>query len=583
MDSSLGEPLLAKLSLITAPGERIDASCVTVAPKPIGGDDLPRLSRARFALEAANRRQQLRISTTTPINDPVLMLGLRVGCGFELTREYTLLLAPSGTATAPPVAQVSTESGGSRRSPQPYATGQWRVVKGETLQSIGAALYPHDRKLQRRFRRAVVEANPDLFHGEPRPDTAPLAAGTILAMPDLRRLAARTERPPMRKDVAVADPVAPDRRSARPRPTQAQQQSADRLSIGGRPGGDHDLRLSPELDLSRSRLMNDAERDLLRQEQRLLATLEERTVTELTLAEKIRRMEETLAALQASLKDIDRQLPREAAVSPPAARGPAIAPAVAVPSASTQAMSTEPVKPSWSTLPDWSIFAVMGAMVFGLLLLLRGRGRRASEPVYEPVALREGAAAEEPDLPFDVEEPAPRKVPERVPTTAVPAMAEQQVIDMAEHESALELAEIMLSFGRVQGAAQTLADYIESNPKQAVRPWLKLLEVYRDADMRAEFETLAWRLNQTFNVEVMPWQGDGRRSYAESLESYPHIIARLVSEWGSQECLDYLNHLIRDNRSGARSGFPLSVLHEIMLLVSVLESQRPPRREGAPG
>lgn len=135
----------------------------------------------------------------------------------------------------------------------------------------------------------------------------------------------------------------------------------------------------------------------------------------------------------------------------------------------------------------------------------------------------------------------------------------------------LELAEIMLSFGRVQGAAQTLADYIDANPKQAVRPWLRLLEVYREAGMRDEFESLAHRLNKTFNIAVMAWEQKPRRRDADSLERYPHVVSRLIEIWNTPACLDYLRHLVHDNRSGTRTGFSAEEIQEILLLTGIQE------------
>jgi hypothetical protein len=142
---------------------------------------------------------------------------------------------------------------------------------------------------------------------------------------------------------------------------------------------------------------------------------------------------------------------------------------------------------------------------------------------------------------------------------------------VAEHESALDLAEILLSFGRVEGAAQALADHIDAHPKQTVRPWLRLLEVYREGGMRAEFDSLARRLNQTFNIEVMAWQQQPRRRDHDCLQNYPHIVARLLDTWGTPACQAYLRHLLNDNRNGTRTGFPAEVLDEILLLANILE------------
>jgi hypothetical protein len=48
-----------------------------------------------------------------------------------------------------------------------------------------------------------------------------------------------------------------------------------------------------------------------------------------------------------------------------------------------------------------------------------------------------------------------------------------------QDDSAIALAEIMLTFGRVQGAAETLAQHIEESSPNNPRPWLMLLDLYR--------------------------------------------------------------------------------------------------------
>lgn len=154
-----------------------------------------------------------------------------------------------------------------------------------------------------------------------------------------------------------------------------------------------------------------------------------------------------------------------------------------------------------------------------------------------------------------------------------------QVDGEDEHNSAIELAEIMMSFGRVQGAAQTLADFIRANPKQAVKPWMKLLEVYRVANMQMEFEALTAQLNKTFNVQPVRWDDfDITRSAQDSLESHDHIRLQLCTLWGTPACQAYLHHLLRDNRQGTRQGFPLAIIDEILLLLGILEQHLGPYR-----
>jgi hypothetical protein len=91
-----------------------------------------------------------------------------------------------------------------------------------------------------------------------------------------------------------------------------------------------------------------------------------------------------------------------------------------------------------------------------------------------------------------------------------------------EHKSAVELADIMISFGRVQGAAETWPSSSAATRAKAVTPWLKLLEVYRSAGLRTEFDTIAGELNKTFNVTAVNWDNyQTLRAARTSLEDLP--------------------------------------------------------------
>ena len=137
----------------------------------------------------------------------------------------------------------------------------------------------------------------------------------------------------------------------------------------------------------------------------------------------------------------------------------------------------------------------------------------------------------------------------------------------------------MMSFGRVQGAAETLAEFVRSNPREAVAPWLKLLEVYRAAGLRAEFETIAGELNKTFNVITVGWSNyESLRDARASLEDLPHISETIQKSWGTSVCQRYLQHLLHDNRDGTRQGFPISTVDEILTLSAILEDQLGPYR-----
>ena len=150
---------------------------------------------------------------------------------------------------------------------------------------------------------------------------------------------------------------------------------------------------------------------------------------------------------------------------------------------------------------------------------------------------------------------------------------------------ALELAEIMLSFGRVSGAAKTLEEYLAALPQESVRPWIRLLQIYQRNGMRDEFEALTLKLNRNFNVEIMRWDGgdsrkelqllplDTQQAKAMTLEDIPRIRDQIIALWGRPECPGYLEKLLRDNRDGQRSGFTLPVVEEILFLIDIVATR----------
>jgi hypothetical protein len=159
--------------------------------------------------------------------------------------------------------------------------------------------------------------------------------------------------------------------------------------------------------------------------------------------------------------------------------------------------------------------------------------------------------------------PVPRKPS---PTPHVPERRQEVAI-----EPTLQLAEIMLSMGLTQGAAQTLIEYTDANPRQAVYHWLKLLAIYRDTGQRKDFEETAEKLRKFFNIQAA---GTASADPGEppTLEGFPRIAEQVVKLWSNAEqCQAYLRQLLEDNRNGSRIGFPQSVAEEFLLLGEILK------------
>lgn len=156
-------------------------------------------------------------------------------------------------------------------------------------------------------------------------------------------------------------------------------------------------------------------------------------------------------------------------------------------------------------------------------------------------------------------------------------------LSVEQHDSfdhVMELAEVMLAFGRSGQAIETLSQHIQDNPRQSIDPWLKLLELYHQSNLRAEFEALSTDLHKYFNVAIIDWT-EYSTSHAYSigvpptLESLPHIMARLTELWNTPAGLSYLNKLIEDNRGGQRLGFSVPLVRDILLLRDILRQTCP--------
>lgn len=310
----------------------------------------------------------------------------------------------------------------------------------------------------------------------------------------------------------------------------------------------------------------------------LTAAIERSLAAENELLARIRNLEEARSELERRIAAAIHASPATAAAPTPSDAALAAAPATAPP----RPAPPSPIPASTPTASPGSGDAYLPGALAAVALLLAGwvwmRRRRDAAFAPAPAA----SATWTPDA-GSVTSPAPE--PGAAPSaldwsahgeTHQPATPSAEP-NSEEHKSAVELADIMMSFGRMHGAAETLAEFIRGNPRQAVTPWLKLLEVYRAAGLRIEFDTIAKELNKTFNVNVVTWQNyDELRASTTRIEDMPHIVRTLQENWRTPACQLYLQQLLRDNREGTRAGFPFTVIDEILLLSAILDDELGP-------
>lgn len=628
--STVGEPLWVELRSEGITTEQA-TECIKVFGAPARSQGIEVIREAQISVQGSGQNTRLIVRKSSPVYEPIIQLTLLNTCSPRFQREYTLFLDPPLTRPTPPrttaTATTARTAATAATAPTPRdkdttTTGPvWSTVRGESLGSIARALYPNDPATRRHFIDQVRRANPDILDNRTAID-APLPRGAELRVPDLSRMAAgsppprrspeSTRKPDQSATTTPSTPIPASSPGASPAQAEAPDESAQtpgRLVLEGDQAQNANTASSPAVTSSDAA----SEDPLANREAVLVAAIDQTIKTQLELMERLRRLEEVQIALKARLESV---LPPGAARSPeaPQQASPDL-PAEVIPSRDI----TTDADTDIDSTADFSrrfLFAFGGAaLLLALLLSIKRKrderrfasddrldtvkrpkpsnkiqtgldvvslkneqpiasGPIASEtkkPLVTSIRESEGSSkSEKKATPVDFNIDAEEFPPEA--ETLPPVMILDEPAE--EHDSAVELADIMISFGRVQGAAETLADFIRSNPRQAVTPWLKLMEVYRLAGMRMEFDALARQLNKTFNVKAVTWENfDDARASQQSIEQMPHLVESLKNCWGTRECQAFLEKLLRDNRDGLREGFPISIIDEILTLSSVLEEQ----------
>lgn len=554
LHSRVGEALRAEVPLIAGAGESIETACFSLASLP--GSELPAVSNARIRLVRSGTAYRLIISGTRPVAEPIFVIGLRANCGVDLQRDYVLMpaapvmLAAAESEATPPVSSTAARKSGNFR--------EWQAHDGDTLAGIAESQAPDGSAEQRRLLLAMKRANPGLSADEPLPE------GTLVRIPNLRQ----------RATVERGTPTS----SSAPRPQRSQQDEAppprpkkvakpEAVAGQTNKGGDRLVLGKPPENLQPGEKATPPRANLNEMEERMLKL-------ETTLQVLNQEIDKLNSALALTTEALAIQNKIQAAQSaPPPDTASAVKAGVATPPPVDRSSQNNWLELLFSALAGGGIAAGMAHLLSRRRqnlgddeLPLAISGYRPEVQVRPPASSIFEAPAKSTSQPV---EPAPPPAPS---TVDIPLEAETVDVNYNEGGTALELAEIMLSFGRVRGAAETLAQHIEENSPENIQPWSMLLDLYRRGDMPTEFGMLASRMREKFNVHIPSWADSNTPvSGLKSLEDYAHIVWRASNSWGTQECLNYLYELVHDNRSGQRSGFPLEVVEEIALLMRILE------------
>jgi hypothetical protein len=313
----LGQTLRLEIPLLG--GEVPAKSCFRLrAPRTDVGNDFA-ARNGRVDVVGEGKTAKLVVTTTAAVAEPVIGFALVAGCGFELSKDYVLLVglpsvAPAASAAptmpATPVVPALPASGNAAPAePAPAtkaaptntaAADMLRVDSAITLEALAQRKYPLQPKAREKFMRMMRQAN-----GGAIPENAPIAAGTELRQPP--GLPQRRFGPYLGEGKAAAaapkqasaNAAAPEAPAAASPATPAKPAAA--TAKPAKAGKDR-LVLAPAAESNEAKLLAEAER--------LTSVLVEQNKTQEEINANLAKLEASYADLHKQFTDMQTRLAR---------------------------------------------------------------------------------------------------------------------------------------------------------------------------------------------------------------------------------------------------------------------------------
>lgn len=535
--SALGQSLRVVVPVTLGDNEEIPAECFKIAAGTGAADGVPELLFGRVNVERSASGTTLVVTSSRPVQDPVVRLTIQAGCETSVRREYTLLMDPPAIETPVVATQLSPREVLGLPPPAPAAT----PTPG---------------------RRAA------------KPPVQPRTPASATA---------RSARAPA--DAAAQDKAAGAKARVAPRttprpPPPAATAARPRLSVSSGAPGTLPGSLATEADRERARQERanqiEAETAVLRQRIVELTAMVERMQAELRAQEAA---EQAAAAQAAKAAAAAAKAPADAGKAPAdnTAAAADVAQAAAVP-APTDAPASAP---SW-----WEQNALLLAAIVGLPLLIAAgllwkRRRDASQDelwrthtasirrdtLSRASQLRNTAAGLAAPDRRTISPAMSREMDPAPPREAVDALAVSELSHVTEE------ARVFMALGHNDRAIEALQDHIRRLPRSMPAAWLMLLDLYHRQGDRSEFRKLGDAFHAHFNVRAPQWEEFAAGSPTTGgLEMFPAIEQQVVALWRKPNCRAYLEGLLYDNREGRRNGFPLATYADVLLLLQVLDA-----------
>jgi pilus assembly protein FimV len=378
VESFVGQPLVARIELLSASKEELDTLSAKIADTNLYRQNnltyQAVLARTRITLERGpNDTAFLRVTSNVPVSEPYLDLMVEANWSAgRVVRDYTFLLDPPGSqiASVDPITPVRPGTAApaprtQQPAPAPAASaattppagaaprgegGTYEVKRGDTLSKIAAANKPETVTLDQML-VALFKSNASAFDGN---NMNRLRTGAILTIPNAVEASASSARESTREvQVQASDwrtyrdrvaGAAPSADESTTRTASGRIGTTQETTPATRPGSDQ-LRVSKGGTAAAE--SSAAQAAALREAQSRVAELE-KTVKDMQRALELRN--QTMAQLQAQAGDKGKTT--SPPPTPPAPITTAPTPPVAATTPPTKAPEPAKVEPPKATTPE---------------------------------------------------------------------------------------------------------------------------------------------------------------------------------------------------------------------------------------
>lgn len=522
----LGESLTLTVPLRLEAGEEVKDECVSA--EVLFGDERVAASAVNVSLLSSGAERRLRVTTSALVNEPIVTINLKAGCGASITRKFVVLADPpelsSPTVATAPRVPLSPE-------PPPRMPAPRNDAPGAASANAGAGAVPPVRTAPApRVPRAAPERQ--------LPRAEDLAASGQPSRSSRQRQAAvaPAEQPRLLLDPASIDAlVVPDLRISTMMPGAAAAETD-----------------SPEVLARRQaaaalwRAMN-ASPDQVARDQQRVQELEQRLAQ---LNQESDRARESVAAMQERVRAMESS--RAGNVWMYVLAAVALAAVAAAVYLYLQLRRQSANRDAWwqSQVDELQADASADAPDAdpGQRTAADFVHRTGPVPMPEPDSHADNAPTAESPQPAEPVSPVPvpaapgvQAEPEAPPmrpaaagAQAAPAPVAQDVHRAVSVEELIDLeqqADFFVVLGQDDAAIDLLESHIEMNPAASPLPFLKLLEIYQRLGKRGDYERVQAAFNARFNAYAPAWEADLQQGH--TLEDYPGVVDRLQTLWAA--------------------------------------------------